>query len=67
MIGKSGQKGFSAAGHSILGQPPRRLSENSRRSEEQSNLVHFFDHLRRIAGLFNENDRENGQILTVPQ
>jgi len=36
----------------------RRLSENSDRSEGETDGVRFFDHLRRIVSLFNDNDRE---------
>ena len=37
----------------------RRLYENRSRSEGKPFRVRFFDHLRRIVVLFNENDRES--------
>jgi hypothetical protein len=43
----------------------RRLSENSDRCEDKSDRVRFFDHLRRIVGLFNDNDRKIRPIRLV--
>ncbi|MEE9398597.1 MAG: hypothetical protein V3V31_16485 [Methylococcales bacterium] len=67
MDGKSSHNGFSAVDPLFLDKSPRRLSENRNRGEENPFCVRFFDHLRRIVGLFNENDRKTWPKWAFPQ